>query len=118
MLDMYDEKEILREYIESEKYEAAQEASKQVLLMEKIGYISDTQVVKRATAAVKIELEKKKALDIPIAVYDRKTQTIYEEESDGSRKVVGERLRRERYSERIAKKPEVVVFAGPPCAYR
>lgn len=72
--------------------------------MEKAGYISDAQVVKRAAAAVKIELEKKKAMDIPIAVYDRKTQTIYEEESDGSRKVVGERLRRGRYSERIAKK--------------
>ena len=72
--------------------------------MGKAGYISDAQVVKRAAAAVKIELEKKKAMDIPIAVYDRKTQTIYEEKSDGSRKVVGERLRRGRYSERIAKK--------------
>ena len=29
MLAMYDEKEILREYIESEKYEAAQEAAKE-----------------------------------------------------------------------------------------
>lgn len=74
------------------------------MIMGKAGYISDAQVVKRAAAAVKIELEKKKAMDIPIAVYDRKTQTIYEEKSDGSRKVVGERLRRGRYSERIAKK--------------
>ena len=32
------------------------------------GYISDDQVVKRANAAVKIELEKKKAMDIPVAV--------------------------------------------------
>lgn len=31
MLAMYDEKEILREYIESEKYEAAQEASKEAV---------------------------------------------------------------------------------------
>ena len=28
-------------------------------------YISDKQVVKRANAAVKIELEKKKAMDVP-----------------------------------------------------
>lgn len=71
--------------------------------MEMKEYISDEQVVKRANAAVKIELEKKKAMDVPIAVYDRKTQTIYEEDSDGSRKEVGKRLRRGRYSERIAK---------------
>lgn len=52
-------------------------------------YISDEQVVKRANAAVKIELEKMRAMDVPIAVYDRKTQTIYEEDSNGSRKEVG-----------------------------
>ena len=71
--------------------------------MEMKEYISDEQVVKRANAAVKIELEKKKAMDVPIAVYDRKTQTIYEEDSNGSRKEVGKRLRRGRYSERISK---------------
>lgn len=52
-------------------------------------YISDEQVVKRANAAVKIELGKMRAMDVPIAVYDRKTQTIYEEDSNGSRKEVG-----------------------------
>lgn len=67
-------------------------------------YISDEQVVKRAKAAVKIELEKKKAMDVPIAVYDRKTGIIYEENSDGTRSEVGKRLREGRYSERIAKK--------------
>jgi hypothetical protein len=41
--------------------------------MKREDYISDSQVVKRANAAVKIELEKKKALDIPVAVFDRKT---------------------------------------------
>ena len=71
--------------------------------MEMKEYISDEQVVKRANVAVKIELEKKKAMDVPIAVYDRKTQTVYEENSDGSRKEVGKRLRRGRYSERVAK---------------
>lgn len=64
------------------------------------GYISDDQVVKRANAAVKIELEKKKAMDIPVAVYDRKTQTIYQQNSDGTRTVVAKRIRKGRYSER------------------
>lgn len=66
-------------------------------------YIPDAQVVKRANAAVKIELEKKKALDIPIAVFDRKTQKIYQQNSDGTRTAVGERIRKGRYSERTAK---------------
>ncbi len=66
-------------------------------------YISDEQVVKRANAAVKIELEKKKAMDIPVAVYDRKTQTIYQVNSDGSKTEVGKRIRKGRYSERVSK---------------
>ena len=44
--------------------------------MKRKDYISDEQVVKRANAAVKIELDKKKALDIPVAIFDRKTQKI------------------------------------------
>lgn len=71
--------------------------------MNNADYISDAQVVKRANAAVKIELEKKKAMDIPVAVYDRKTQTIYQKNSDGTRIVVAERIRKGRYSERIKK---------------
>ncbi|MBS5065353.1 MAG: hypothetical protein KHZ58_16425 [Hungatella hathewayi] len=67
-------------------------------------YISDANVVKRANAAVKIELEKKKALDIPIAVFDRKTQTIYQQNSDGTRVAVGKKIKKGRYSERITKK--------------
>ena len=66
-------------------------------------YISDEQVVKRASAAVKIELEKKKAMDIPVAVYDRKTQEIYEVKSDGSRVAVSARIKKGRYSERVKK---------------
>ncbi|MGN0205561.1 MAG: hypothetical protein ACI4BB_13510 [Coprococcus sp.] len=72
--------------------------------MNRQDYISDEQVVKRANAAVRIELEKKKAMDIPVAVFDRKTQTIYQVNSDGSRVAVGNRIRRGRYSERVAKK--------------
>lgn len=66
--------------------------------------ISDEQVVKRANAAVKIELDKKKALDIPVAVFDRKTQKIYQKYSDGTKIEVGERIRKGRYSERVSKK--------------
>lgn len=72
--------------------------------MERHEYITDSQVVKRANAAVKIELEKKKALDIPIVVFDRKTQQIYYQNSDGTRSVVGKRLRRGRYSEQLRQK--------------
>lgn len=43
-------------------------------------------------------------MDIPAVVYDRKTQRIYQENSDGSRAEIGKRIRKERYSERIAKK--------------
>ena len=67
-------------------------------------YISDDVVVKRANAAVRIELEKKKALDVPIVVYDRETQPIYHENNDGTRVEIGKRMRKERYSERIAPK--------------
>lgn len=72
--------------------------------MKREEYISDEMVVKRVNEAVRIELEKKKALDIPIVTYDRKTQIIYKENSDGSRVEVGRRMRRGRYSERAAKK--------------
>lgn len=72
--------------------------------MKREDYISDEQVVKRANAAVKIELDKKRALDIPVAIFDRKTQKIYEKNSDGSTIEVGERIRKGRYSERVSKK--------------
>ena len=72
--------------------------------MKREDYISDEMVVKRVNEAVRIELEKKKAMDVPIFTYDRETQIIYQENSDGTRVEVGRRMRRERYSERIAKK--------------
>ena len=71
--------------------------------MSREDYISDEQVVKRANEAVRIELEKKKAMDIAVTLFDRETQEIYEEKSDGTRVVVAKRLRKGRYSERIAK---------------
>ncbi|MDO4283889.1 MAG: hypothetical protein Q4C60_01010 [Eubacteriales bacterium] len=73
--------------------------------MEQKSYdISDEAVIRRAQAAVRIELEKKKAMDLPVVVYDRKTQKIYEESSDGTRKEIGQRLRKGRYSEWHAEK--------------
>ena len=71
--------------------------------MERDKYISDETVVKRAKEAVRIELEKKRAMDLPVVVYDREKQIIYQENSDGTRIEAGKRLRKGRYSERIAK---------------
>ena len=72
--------------------------------MKREEYITDEAVVKRVNAAVKIELEKKKAMDIAAVVYDPKTQTIDHENSDGTRVEAGKRIRKGRYSERIAQK--------------
>lgn len=72
--------------------------------MKRENYITDSQVVKRANAAVKIELEKKKAMDIPVVAFDRKSQTLYQKNSDGTRTVIGSRIREGRYSEQVAEK--------------
>ena len=69
--------------------------------MKREEYISDETVIKRANAAVKIELEKNKALGIPVVIYDRENQIIYRENGDGTRTEVGKRLRKGRYSERV-----------------
>ena len=71
--------------------------------MRREGHISDEQVMKRADAAVKIELDKKRALDLPFVVYDSKTQRIYQQNSDGTRVEVGKRIKEGRYSERVSK---------------
>ena len=71
--------------------------------MKRENYISDDAVVKRANEAVRIELEKQKAMDIPVVIYDREKQIIYQENSDGTRIEAGKRLREGRYSERVAK---------------
>ncbi len=72
--------------------------------MKREEYISDEAVVKRANEAVRIELEKKRAMDIPVVVYDQETQIIYQEDNNGTRVEVGKRMRKGRYSERIGKK--------------
>ncbi len=72
--------------------------------MKQEDYISDEMVVKRAKAAVRIELEKNKELGIPSVIYDRESQIIYQVNADGTRTEVGRRMWKERYSERISKK--------------
>ena len=42
-------------------------------------------------------------MDNPIVVYDNETGLIYNENGDGSREIVGERLYKKRYSERLKK---------------
>lgn len=71
--------------------------------MRREDYITDEAVIKRAKEAVRLELEKNKALGVPVVLYDRESQIIYRENCDGTRIEVGKRLRKERYSERISK---------------
>ena len=71
--------------------------------MKREDYISDETVVKRAKEAVRLEIEKNKALGVPVIIYDRKSQIIYQENSDGTRTEVGRRMRKGRYSERVSK---------------
>lgn len=70
--------------------------------MEK-NYLTDEQVVRRANAAVELEIEKLKALDAPVIVYDRKREVIVRRNNDGTEVEVGKRLRKGHYSERVAK---------------
>lgn len=72
--------------------------------MKREEYIPDEMVVKRVKEAVRIELEKRKAMDVPVIIYDRETQTIYQENSDGTRTEAGRKMRKGRYSERIPQK--------------
>ena len=72
--------------------------------MKREEYISDETVVKRANEAVRIELEKNKALGIRAVIYDRESQVIYQENEDGIRMEVGRRMRKGRYSEQISKR--------------
>lgn len=69
--------------------------------MKREEYMSDETVIKRANAAVRIELEKNRALGVPVVIYDRESQIIYRENEDGTRTEVGKR--KERYGERVSK---------------
>ena len=66
-------------------------------------YITDEQVVKRANAAVGLEIEKLKAMGAPVLIYDRKKQVVVRRNNEGTETEVGKRLRKGNYSERIEK---------------
>lgn len=71
--------------------------------MKRSEYISDSQVVQRVNSAVKLAIEKKKAMGVPVVVYDRATGNVCHLQEDGTKVVVSQRKARGRYSERIAK---------------
>ena len=52
--------------------------------VEKMNYdITDEQVVKRVRAAVKLEIERRFAMDLPVSYYDPVTDKIYQKYNDG-----------------------------------
>lgn len=59
--------------------------------------ITDEEVVKRVKSAITIDIEKKKAMNIPIAVFDAESGNIYAEYNDGTRVLMGNRLKRGNY---------------------
>ncbi|MEY8403888.1 hypothetical protein AALA54_11200 [Oscillospiraceae bacterium 44-34] len=61
----------------------------------------DSILVKNARLAVKLELQKKRALGQPIAKFDPKTKEIYMEHPDGSITPMGSVEEQGRYSERL-----------------
>ena len=71
--------------------------------MKRSEYMNDTKVVKMANSAVKLAIEKKQVIGVPVVVYDRQTGKICHLQKDGTKVVVSERKNRGRYSERIAK---------------
>ena len=60
---------------------------------------NDEEVAKRAVAAVKLDLEKKKILNAPIYVYDRNDKKVYQIKEDGTRVAVADRIRKGSYCE-------------------
>lgn len=61
---------------------------------------SDAVVVRNARLAVSTELQRKRAMNQPIAKFDKKTGKVYMQNSDGSKTEFGSALQRGRYSER------------------
>ncbi len=47
--------------------------------------LTDAESVRRAKKAVELELEKRRALDLPIAVFDKASGKVYACYSDGTR---------------------------------
>lgn len=62
----------------------------------------DSILVKNAKLAVKLELQKKRALGQPIARFNPKTKEIYMENPDGTITPMGSAAEQEQYSERLS----------------
>ncbi len=60
------------------------------VVAEKERMLSDAESVRRAKKAVELELEKRKALDLPIAVFDQKEGKVYACYPDGTKVVMSE----------------------------
>lgn len=61
----------------------------------------DSILVKKARLAVKLELQKKRALGQPIVKFNPKTKEIYMENTDGTITPMGSAAEQGRYSERL-----------------
>lgn len=77
--------------------------------MERNEYITDEQVVKRAKAAVRLAIEKKKILGLPIVAYDSGNNEIYQINEGGGRIFLGKGIGGGRYSERVRANKEIRV---------
>ncbi|MEY8232680.1 hypothetical protein AALA82_13815 [Oscillospiraceae bacterium 50-16] len=64
----------------------------------------DSTLVKKARLAVKLELQKKRALGLPITRFNPKTRELYRENPDGSITSMGILTDQRRYSERLNEK--------------
>lgn len=65
--------------------------------------LTDEQLNKRAKCAVKLAIEKKRVLEVPIYTYDRATKTICQITKDGQKQPICRRYCHGRYSERVSK---------------
>ena len=61
---------------------------------------SDGIIVKNARLAGSTDLQRKRAMNQPIAKFDKKTGRVYLENSDGTVKEIGRAMEQGRYSER------------------
>jgi hypothetical protein len=71
--------------------------------MSKKNVLTDEQVVGRFQAAVKLAIEKQKAMGIDIARYDPENECIYVIKPDGTKEILKHNVKRVRYSEQAEK---------------
>lgn len=64
--------------------------------------LTDEEVVSRVQSSVKIAIAKQEAMGIAVVRYDPEKNCFYVNESDGTRKILKQGVKRVRYSERAA----------------